>query len=170
MVETIFYILAAITLGTAIITVLSKNPIHSAIYMIICFFSISGHFLLLDASFLAVVNIVVYAGAIIVLLLFTLMLMNLSFQHEPKKKIISRIAALVSACLMGIVLLAVMLKSTSLIENYKSQEIDYQSVNVIGKVLLDEYLVPFEFVSILLITAMIGAVLISKKEEKKAEI
>lgn len=166
MITIIFYILAAITLGSGILTVLSKNPIHSAVYMVICFFSISGHFLLLNALFLAVVNIVVYAGAIMVLLLFTLMLMNLSEQHEPKKKVISRIAATLSACLMGIVLLAALIKSTPVLETYKAEGLDYQSVNVIGKVLLDEYLVPFEFAAILLITAMIGAVLISKKEKK----
>lgn len=166
MITIIFYILAAITLGTAILTVMSKNPVHSAVYMIICFFSISGHFLLLNALFLSVVNIVVYAGAIMVLLLFTLMLMNLSEQHEPKKKVISRVAATLSACLMGIVLLASLLKSAPVIETYKSEGLDYQSVNVIGDVLLNEYLVPFEFTSILLITAMIGAVLISKREKK----
>ena len=166
MITIIFYILAAITLGTGILTVLPKNPIHSAVYMIICFFSISGHFLLLNALFLAVINIVVYAGAIMVLLLFTLMLMNLGDQHEPKKKVISRIAATLSGCLMAIVLLAALVKSAPLIETYKNEGIDYQSVNAIGEVLLNEYLVPFEFASILLITAMIGAVLISKREKK----
>ncbi|WP_165021281.1 MULTISPECIES: NADH-quinone oxidoreductase subunit J [unclassified Dysgonomonas] len=166
MITVIFYILAAITLGTAALTVLSKNPVHSAVYMIICFFSVSGHLLMLNAQFLAVVNIVVYAGAIIVLLLFTLMLMNLSEQHEPKKKIASRVAATVSSCLAALVLLAVFVKANPVIETYKAEGVDYQSIQVIGQVLLDEYMVPFEFVSILLITAMIGAVLISKKEKK----
>lgn len=166
MITIIFYILATITLGTGLLTVLSKNPIHSAVYMIICFFSISGHFLLLNALFLSVINIVVYAGAIMVLLLFTLMLMNLSESHEPKKKVISRVAAAISSCLMGIVLLAALLKATPVIETYKTEGLDYQSVSIIGQVLLDEYLVPFEFAAILLITAMIGAVLISKKEKK----
>lgn len=166
MITIVFYILAAITLGTGLLTVLSKNPIHSAVYMIICFFSISGHFLLLNALFLSVINIVVYAGAIMVLLLFTLMLMNLSEQHEPKKKIISRVAATISACLMALVILATLVKATPVIETYKAEGLDYQSVNVIGQVLLDEYLVPFEFAAILLLVAMIGAVLISKKEKK----
>jgi NADH-quinone oxidoreductase subunit J len=166
MITIVFYILAAITLGTGLLTVLSKNPIHSAVYMIICFFSISGHFLLLNALFLSVINIVVYAGAIMVLLLFTLMLMNLSEQHEPKKKIISRVAATVSACLMALVILATLVKATPVIETYKAEGLDYQSVNVIGQVLLDEYLVPFEFAAVLLLVAMIGAVLISKKEKK----
>lgn len=166
MMTIIFYILAALTLGTGIMTVVSKNPIHSAVYMIICFFSISGHFLLLNALFLSVVNIVVYAGAIMVLLLFTLMLMNLSEHHEPRKKMLTRVAATISACLTALVILAAILKASPVIENYKSENVDYQSIYVIGQVLLDEYLVPFEFASVLLITAMIGAVLISKREKK----
>ena len=67
---------------------------------------------------------------------------------------------------MGIVLLAALLRATPVIETYKTEGLDYQSVSIIGQVLLDEYLVPFEFAAILLITAMIGAVLISKKEKK----
>lgn len=166
MMTIIFYILAALTLGTGIMTVVSKNPIHSAVYMIICFFSISGHFLLLNALFLSVVNIVVYAGAIMVLLLFTLMLMNLSEHHEPRKKMLTRVAATISACLTALVILAAILKASPVIESYKSENVDYQSIYVIGQVLLEEYLVPFEFASVLLITAMIGAVLISKREKK----
>lgn len=166
MITIIFYILAAMTLGTGILTVLSKNPIHSAVYMILCFFSISGHLLMLNAQFLAVVNIVVYAGAIMVLLLFTLMLMNLSEQDEPKKKVLTRISAAISAGLMLIVLLATLLKASPIIESYKSTSTDFQSIQIIGQVLLNEYLIPFEFVSILLLTAMIGAILISKRENK----
>lgn len=166
MITIIFYILAAITLATGLLTVLSKNPIHSAIYMVICFFSISGHFLMLNAAFLAVINIVVYAGAIMILLLFTLMLMNLSSTDEPKKKIITRIGATASACLMAIVLLATLLKSAPAIETYKATGTEYQSLAVIGDTLLNEYFLPFEFAAVLLLVAMIGAVLISKKENK----
>lgn len=166
MITIIFYILAAITLGSGLLTVLSKNPVHSAIYMIVCFFSIAGHFLMLNAQFLSVIHIIVYTGAIMVLLLFTLMLMNLNEQHEPAKKIASRVAATVSACLMVVVMLAVLLKATPQIEVYKNAEVDFQSVKVIGDVILNEYLVPFEFASVLLIASMIGAVLISKRENR----
>ncbi len=166
MITIIFYILAAITLGSGLLTVLSKNPVHSAIFMIVCFFSIAGHFLMLNAQFLAVIHIIVYTGAIMVLLLFTLMLMNLSAEHEPTKKIASRIAATVSACLMIVVVLAALLKATPAIEVYQTANIDFQSVKVIGDVILNEYLVPFEFASVLLIASMIGAVLISKRENK----
>lgn len=166
MITIIFYILSAITLGSAALTVLSKHPVHSAVYMIVCFFSIAGHFLVLNAQFLSVVHVIVYTGAIMVLLLFTLMLMNLNEEHEPKKKVASRIAAVLSACLTAIVLLAVLIKSNTIIETKAIANVDFQSAKVIGQVLLNEYMVPFEFASILLITSMIGAVLISKKEKK----
>lgn len=166
MITIIFYILAALTLGTGLLTVLSKNPVHSAVYMIVCFFSIAGHFLLLNALFLSMAHIIVYTGSIMVLLLFTLMLMNLSEQHEPNKKVASRVAATISSCLVAFVLLAVLVKSNVVIATYKTENVDYQSIQVIGQVLLDEYLIPFESASILLITAMIGAVLISKREKK----
>lgn len=166
MITIVFYILAAITLASGLLTVMSKNPIHSAVYMVICFFSISGHLLMLNALFLAVINVIVYAGAIMILLLFTLMLMNLSEQHEPKKKVASRMAAVVAACLTALVILAAIMKATPVMETYSAAGVEFQSVKVIGQVLLDEYLVPFEFASVLLITAMIGAVLISKREKK----
>lgn len=170
MITVVFYILAAITLATGLLTVISRNPVHSAVYMIICFFSLAGHFLMLNAQFLAVVHIIVYAGAIMVLLLFTLMLMNLNDTHEPKKKIITRIAATLSVCLTAIVLLAVFLTASPIIDNYKATGVDFQSVHVLGQVLFEEYMIPFEFASILLITSMIGAVLVSKKEKKKIKL
>jgi NADH-quinone oxidoreductase subunit J len=77
----IFCVLAAITLSTAFLTVFSRNPIHSAIYLVICFFSVAGHYLLLNAQFLAIVHIIVYSGAIMILFLFTIMLMNLNKEN-----------------------------------------------------------------------------------------
>lgn len=166
MVTIIFYILAAITLGTGILTVTSRNPVNSAVYMILCFFSIAGHMLLLDAQFLAMVQVLVYSGAIMVLLIFTLMLMNLKKEDEPKKHILSRIGAAIAAGLTLIVVTAVLVDSQIEIFRQKSLGVDFQSAKVIGDVLMNKYLIPFEFVSILLIAAMIGAVLISKKDTK----
>ena len=77
----IFYILSAFTLSTAFLTIYSRNPIHSAIYLVLCFFSIAGHYLLFNAQFLAIVHIIVYSGAIMVLFLFTIMLMNLNKEY-----------------------------------------------------------------------------------------
>ena len=85
MLEIVFYILSAITLGTAFLTVYSKNAIHSAILLSRMFFTLAGHYVLFNAQFLAVVHVIVYAGAIMVLLLFTLMLMNLNKEDEKSK-------------------------------------------------------------------------------------
>lgn len=166
MITIVFYILAAITLGSGILTVVSKHPIHSAIYMVVCFFSIAGHFLLMNAAFLAMVQAIVYAGAIMVLILFTLMLMNLDKLNVPSKKTSSRIAAVISCCLTAFVLLAALVKATPAITAYKTANVDFYSTKVIGEVLFNEYLVPFEFASVLLLVSMIGAVLISKRDKK----
>jgi NADH-quinone oxidoreductase subunit J len=162
-VQLIFYILAAITLSTAFLTIYSKNPIHSAIYLVICFFSIAGHYLLFNAQFLAIVHVIVYSGAIMILFLFTIMLMNLNKEDEVHKPRITRLGAIVVFCLLSIVLIAIFVHSKSRIGYDVSGE-DYQSIKKLGKVLLNEYMVPFEFASVLLLVAMIGTVLLSKKE------
>ena len=160
----IFYVLAAITLSTAFLTIYSRNPIHSAIYLVICFFSIAGHYLLFNAQFLAIVHVIVYSGAIMVLFLFTIMLMNLNREDEVHKPRITRLGAIVVFCLMSLVLLAIFINSKPIVGEYDTTGEDFQSIKVLGKVLLNEYMVPFEFASILLLVAMIGAVLLSKKE------
>ena len=161
----IFCVFAAITLATAFLTIFSRNPIHSAIYLVICFFSIAGHYLLLNAQFLAVVHVIVYSGAIMILFLFTIMLMNLNERNEVHRPRITRLGAIVSFCLICLVLIAIFINSKPIVGDYTTTGEDYQSIKVLGKVLLNEYMVPFEFVSILLLVAMIGAVLLSKKEK-----
>ena len=161
----IFYFLAAITLSTAFLTIYSRNPIHSAIYLVICFFSIAGHYLLFNAQFLALVHIIVYSGAIMVLFLFTIMLMNLNKEDEVHKPRFTRLGAIVSFCLACIVLLLIFINSKPIVGEYDTTGEDFQSIKVLGKVLLNEYMVPFEFASILLLAAMIGTVLLSKKEK-----
>jgi NADH-quinone oxidoreductase subunit J len=161
----IFSVLSAITLATAFLTIFSKNPIHSAIYLVICFFSIAGHYLLLNAQFLAIVHVIVYSGAIMILFLFTIMLMNLNEQREVHRPRITRLGAIVSFCLICLVLIAIFINSKPIVGEYTTTGEDYQSIKVLGKILLNEYMVPFEFASILLLVAMIGTVLLSKKEK-----
>lgn len=164
MITTLFYILSAITLATAFLTIFSKNPIHSAIYLVLCFFSIAGHYLMFNAQFLAIVHVIVYSGAIMILMLFTIMLMNLNKEDEKNKTLLSRIAAAGAFGLVSLVLIAAFIKSHTVIARYEVSGEDYQSIKVLGKVLLNDYMVPFEFASILLLVSMIGAVLLSKKE------
>ncbi|WP_366186186.1 NADH-quinone oxidoreductase subunit J [Flavobacterium ovatum] len=161
----IFCVLGAITLSTAFLTVFSRNPIHSALYLVICFFSIAGHYLLLNSQFLAIVHVIVYSGAIMILFLFTIMLMNLNEKKEVHRPRITRLGAIVAFSLICIVLILIFINSKPIVGEYTSTGQDYQSIKVLGKVLLNEYMVPFEFASVLLLVAMIGAVLLSKKEK-----
>ena len=164
-IQILFSILALITLATAFLTIYSRNPIHSAIYLVICFFSIAGHYLLLKAQFLAIVHVIVYSGAIMILFLFTVMLMNLNKENEVHKPRVTRLGAIVLFCLMCLVLIAIFVNSKPIVGEYVTTGEDYQSIKVLGKVLLNEYMVPFEFASVLLLVAMIGSVLLSKKEK-----
>ena len=161
----LFSVLGAVTIATAFLTIFSRNPIHSALYLVICFFTIAGHYLLLNSQFLAIVHIIVYSGAIMILFLFTIMLMNLNKENEVHKPRITRLGAIVSFCLICVVLILVFVNSKPIIGEYITTGEDYQSIKVLGKVLLNEYMVPFEFASILLLVAMIGTVLLSKKEK-----
>src|ERR1700755_351696 len=83
--EILFWILSALASFSALLVVVSKNPVHSVLWLILVFFAISGHYILLNAQFLAIVNLIVYAGAIMVLFLFVFMLMNLNADTEPQK-------------------------------------------------------------------------------------
>ncbi len=166
----IFCVLGAVTIATAFLTIFSRNPIHSALYLVICFFTIAGHYLLLNSQFLAIVHIIVYSGAIMILFLFTIMLMNLNKENEVHKPRITRLGAIVSFCLITVVLILVFINSKPIVGEYISTGEDYQSIKILGKVLLNEYMVPFEFASILLLVAMIGTVLLSKKEKTEKQI
>ena len=169
MIEILFYILSTLTIGSAVLTILSKNPIHSAIWLVVSFFSIAGHYILLNAQFLGMVHIMVYSGAIMILMLFTIMLMNLNVTNEIQKPLVTKIVATISFCLVGVLLLSIAMRANqSFTLNYVQTGEDFQSVHVLGKILLDEYVVPFEMVAILLLLSMIGAVLISKKDKKVA--
>lgn len=166
-VQVLFCVLSVITLASAFMTIYSRKPMHSAIYLLICFTSITGHYLILNAQFLAMVNLIVYIGAIMILIVFTIMLMNLNKENEVYKPRITRLGAIVTFCLMCLVLIAIFINSKPIVGEYITTGEDYQSIKVLGKVLLNEYMVPFEFASVLLLVAMIGAVLLSKKEKTK---
>lgn len=170
MLTTIFYILSAITLGSALMTILRRNPIHSAIWLVVCFFSVAGHYAMFNAQFLAMVHLIVYSGAIMILMLFTVMMMNFNEEHKIKKKSLVVLAGVISLCLVGYVLLATFIKAQPVIEEYYVSGEDYQSIKVLGQILLEDYVIPFEMAAILLLVSMIGAVLLSKKDKKEKKI
>ena len=160
--EMLFWILAIGTIFRALMVITSKNPIYSVLWLIITFFTISGHYILLNAQFLAIVNIIVYAGAIMVLFLFVIMLMNLTQDTEPQKsKWLKIIGALAGGCLLLVLVTALRNTEEQMTELGTG---DIGLIQNLGKILFTEYVVPFEIASILFLSAMVGAVVIGKKE------
>jgi NADH-quinone oxidoreductase subunit J len=160
----LFWILSVVALFSALMVITSKNPMHSVIWLIIVFFAISGHYLLLNAQFLAIVNIIVYAGAIMVLFLYVLMLMDLKKETEPKKNRWLKLAGAVAGGSLLLVLIAALKKADLANQFAETRTGDIGLLENLGKVLFNEYVVPFEISSILFLSAMVGAVVIGKKE------
>lgn len=165
--EILFYVLACLTIVSSLMMVFSKNSVHSILYLIVTFFCISGHYVLLNAQFIAVVNVIVYAGAIMVLFLFVVMLMNLNDDKKTlgtskKIGIASIISVLFIVLTVGIITENIGVEQTQL--SMESGEIGF--VENLGKLLYSEYVLPFELSSILFISAMLGAVMLSKKDEE----
>ena len=154
----LFGILSFLAIMFALMVVFTRNPVNSVLYLVLTFFCIAGHYLLLNAQFLAVVHIVVYAGAIMVLFLFIIMLMNLNADTEPRKHIVTRVIA----GLVGGVLLFVMVGALKGAEQL--QLVHGGLVKNLGKVLFSEFLFPFEIASVLLLAALVGAIMIGKRD------
>jgi NADH-quinone oxidoreductase subunit J len=95
--EAIFYLLGGLTIGTAFMVVLSKHPVRSVLFLVVTFFMITANYVLMNAQFIAIVNIIVYAGAIMVLFLFVLMLLNLNKENEPKGSLLMTFGAVIAA-------------------------------------------------------------------------
>lgn len=161
----LFYFLSAIMIISALLVVFSRSPIKSVIFLIICFIAMAGHYILLNAQFLAVVHIIVYTGAIMVLFLFVIMLLNLNKTLIPQKSALTRIAAVTTGGLFFLVILA---SSRHTIEIHARYPFDSNIglVSNVGKTLFHEFLLPFEISSVLFISAMIGAVMFGKKEKE----
>jgi NADH-quinone oxidoreductase subunit J len=158
----VFYFLSFVAILSALMVVFSKSPVYSVLYLIITFFCIAGHYILLNAQFLAVVHVIVYAGAIMVLFLYVIMLLNLNEESEPHKSTIPKITATICAGLLMIVLIG-SLKGTEQMIQKQTNDPTIGLVKTLGKVMFTEFLLPFEITSILLLAAMVGAVMLGKK-------
>lgn len=161
--QVLFWILTVMAIGCALGVVLSRNPVNSVIFLILTFFAISGHYLLLNAQFLAIVNIIVYAGAIMVLFLFVIMLMNLNADTEPQKSWLVQLAGVVSGGTLFLVIIAAISKA-NLLGVISPEVSSIGLIKVLGMVLFREYVLPFEISSVLFLSAMIGAIVIGKKD------
>ncbi len=147
----------------AILVVISKNPVHSVLWLIVVFVAISGHYILLDAQFLAIVNLIVYAGAIMVLFLFVVMLMNLNTDSEPQKNRWLKIAGVIAGGALLLVLVAA-LKRADLKMQLDAGTGDIGLIHNLGLSLFHDYVIPFEISSVLFLSAMVGVVVIGKKD------
>lgn len=171
--QIVFWILAVMTLSFAVGVIMSRNPINSVLFLILTFFTISGNYVLMNAQFLAIVNIIVYAGAIMVLFLFVVMLMNLNSDTEPQKNFLIQLAAVLSGGALLLILVAT-LKST--ITGLEANHIDYkQQTNIglikeLGSTLFNKFVFPFEMASVLFLSAMVGAVVLGKRDKELATV
>lgn len=161
--EILFYFLSILALGSALLVVISRNPVHSVLWLIVTFFAISGHYILLNAQFIGIVNLIVYAGAIMVLFLFVIMLMNLNAQTEPQKNKWLRLAGIVAGGCLLLVLVAALKNAEVKTQVAQLKEGDIGLIGNLGKELFTNYVVPFEISSVLFLSAMVGAVVIGKK-------
>jgi len=159
----LFFFLSFLAILCALLVVFSKNPVHSVLYLILTFFAIAGHYILLNAQFLAAVHIIVYAGAIMVLFLFTIMLLNLNQDTEPQHSNLIKFAGTIAGGSLLIVLVA-SLKGAGQIVAATPHNNNIGLTETLGKVLFTQFAFPLEVSSILFLSAMIGAVLLGKKE------
>jgi len=160
----LFWFLSVMAIFSAIMMVVSKNPMHSVLWLIIVFFAISGHYILLNAQFLAIVNLIVYAGAIMVLFLFVIMLMNLNADSEPQKNKWLKIAGVIAGGALLLVLVAAMKDADVRNRIAETNHGDIGLIHNLGMVLFKDYVIPFEISSVLFLSAMVGTVVIGKKE------
>jgi NADH-quinone oxidoreductase subunit J len=164
--DVLFYVFAALTLLCGVLVIanpFSRNPVTSAMFLVLTIISMAGLFVLLHAFFLAAVQILVYAGAVIVLFLFVIMLLDLKEEQRRKIKKFGIVAGLIS---VGTIV-AIFLKSlhtTNL--NAHASPVTEGETYALGKLLFTQYVLPFEVVSVLLLVAMIGVILLSKKDLK----
>lgn len=163
--EMLFFFLSTLALFSAIMVLASKNPVHSVLWLIAVFFAISGHYILLNAQFLAIVNLIVYAGAIMVLFLFVIMLMNLNAESEPQKHIWMKLAGVIAGGCFLLMLVSLVRQAGEMFGK-KTMMLDGNIglIKNLGKALFSDYVVPFEITSVLFLSAMVGAVVIGKKE------
>lgn len=161
--QILFGFLSALALIGALLVVISKNPVHSVMWLIVVFFAISGHYIMLNAQFIGIVNLIVYAGAIMVLFLFVIMLMNLNADSEPQKNKWLKFAGIVAGGCLLMVLVAAM-KNAEIKGNIaQTKDGDIGLIENLGKALFTDFVVPFEISSVLFLSAMVGAAVIGKK-------
>ncbi len=161
--QTLFYIVSLLAIGAALAMVWSKNAVHAALFMVANFLLVAVLFLLLRAAFLSMIQIVVYAGAIMVLFLFVIMMLNVAQAERPHDALFGVTSA---APLFGLVLLAVLAYVVGTVAQppLDPNGLVFAGIQTIGAELFTKYAYPFEITSVLLLVAMIGAVVLAQRK------
>lgn len=163
----LFFGLALIAVVAAIAMIASRNAVYSALFLVFNFLTVATLYLLLNAAFIAVVQITVYAGAIMVLFLFVIMLLGTERESIDGGIRWQMSLAIVLGLALAVELAYVLLRSNIVQGSLADLSVEFGSPASIGRVLFSEYLVPFEVTSILLLVAMIGAIVITRKQRRE---
>lgn len=165
--EIIFAYFAAVILFSAVMMITRRNPIHSVMFMLLLFFHIAGVFVMLNAEFLAAVQLIVYAGAILILYLFVVML--LSVDRETKVARANRFWPWLAAfgVLIAAEIVLLVLRGGFPAETGRTMGTVDFSVSALGKELYTNYLIPFEVASLILLVGLVGAVMLAKKTDSR---
>lgn len=165
--EIVFYFFAAVTVGSAAVVVFSRNIVYSAFSLLFTFFGVAGLYVLLNADFLAVTQLMVYVGGILVLLLFGVMLTSTTISVEIKSKSLHVVpASLLAAALVG--LLGAMFWTSDWFVSKRMSDIAAQTTSKdIGNAFITTHLLPFEVASVVLLVAIVGAAMMARKERNK---
>lgn len=165
----VFYALATLTVGSAALVVTRRNAVHSAFFLVIMFMGVAGLYVLLEAEFLAAVQVLVYAGGIMVLFLFVIMLVDLEERGKiPRRAARSRVPAVAGALVLSGLLVALLLGSfvaaPYAIHTTGSDALraDGGNLEAVAVGLFRDYVLPFELASVLLLVAMVGAVVLAR--------
>ena len=164
----LFYGLAAIMVVSSLMVILRKSPVHSALFLVLTFLCLAGVYLLLNAEFIAAVQVIVYAGAIMVLFLFVIMLLNLEIEVASQsghslQKFWAMVLSIILAISLGFIMTAKVFtgaKGTYTLEKVN----EMGNSELIGRLLFTDFLLPFEITSVLLLAAIIGAIILAKKK------
>ncbi|WP_419777028.1 NADH-quinone oxidoreductase subunit J family protein [Malaciobacter marinus] len=167
MTDIVFVALSIFAIAGAIVMILSKSPIYSALGLLITMLSIGGLFALLSASFLFMVQIIVYAGAIMTLILFILMFLNIKEEDLPKEP--KKYSLIALGILLVLPLNILVLKAVSNLPEKDLNIVDgnFGDIKPVGMALYNNWLVSFELISILLLVALVGSIVLAKKRKPK---
>lgn len=170
----VFIVLAAVAVVSGLNVILRRNPVHSAIFLAFTILCLAGIFVLLNAEFIAATEVVVYAGAIIVLFLFTMMLLDVrggmsTHQFQSQFRIAAPIVVLVLACLLGVAIGTINISGLPPSSIGAAQAAELGSVQNLGQQLYSNFLLPFELASLVLTVGLVGAIGLAGRGEEDVE-